>query len=90
MSMSHGMNVDEVRALGDLLKRKAGDIRALVSEVESKVHSTAWEGPDARAFKDQWWPEHKQNLNQVAERLEGFGQSAQNNAQEQADVSQVR
>lgn len=90
MSMSHGMNVDEVRGLGELLKRKAGDIRAIVSEIEGKVHSTPWEGPDARAFKDQWWPEHKQHLSSVAEQVEGFGQSALNNAQEQADVSQVR
>lgn len=90
MSMSHGMNVDDVRALGDLLKRKAADIRALVSEIEGKVHSTAWEGPDARAFKDQWWPEHKQHLATVADQVDGFGQSALNNAQEQQDISQVR
>ena len=90
MSMSHGMNVDDVRALGDLLKRKATEVRTLISEVESKVHSTAWEGPDARAFKDQWWPEHKQHLSTVAEQIDGFGQSALNNAQEQQDISQVR
>lgn len=90
MSMSHGMNVDEVRSLGDLLKRKAQEIRSLVSEIEGKVHGTGWEGPDARAFKDQWWPEHKQHLSTVADQVENFGQSALNNAQEQQDASSPR
>lgn len=90
MSMSHGMNVEDVRALGDLLKRKAADIRSIVSEINGKVHSTAWEGPDARAFKDQWWPDHQQKLATVADQVDGFGQSAINNAQEQQDASQVR
>lgn len=88
--VTHGMNVDEVRMLGDLLKRKAADIRAIVSEINGKVHSTVWEGPDARAFKDQWWPEHQQHLTSVADQVDGFGQSALNNAQEQENISQVR
>lgn len=90
MSMSHGMNLEDVRALGDLLKRKSADIRAIVSEINGKVQSTSWEGPDARAFKDQWWPEHQKNLTSVADQVDGFGQSALNNAQEQENTSQVR
>jgi uncharacterized protein YukE len=87
MSFTHGMNVSEVQALGNMLKAKAGQIRDLVSEIESKVSGTTWEGPDAQAFKGQWWPDHKSHLMQVAEQVDGFGQSALNNATEQENAS---
>ena len=89
MSMT-GMNIEDVRGLGNLLRQKSADIRSILSEIEGKVHATGWEGPDARAFKDQWWPEHKQHLSVVADQVEGFGQSALNNAQEQENASQAR
>jgi hypothetical protein len=81
------MNVEEVRRLGRLLQTKADEIRTLVSQIEGAVHSTTWEGPDARTFKNQWWPEHRSHLNQVANQVHGFGQSALNNAAEQEGVS---
>lgn len=87
MSMSHGMNVEDVRRLGQLLQQKADEIRTMIGAIDGPVHSTQWEGPDARTFKDQWWPEHKTHLQQVAEQLQGFGQSALNNATEQEQVS---
>lgn len=90
MSVSHGMNVEEVRNLGRLLQQKAADIQGILSEINGRVHGTTWEGPDAQAFKNQWWPEHQQHLKNVAEQIHGFGQSALNNAQEQENVSQVR
>jgi len=90
MSFTHGMNIQEVQDLGNLLQRKAEEIDRLISDVESKVGSTTWVGPDAETFKNQWWPEHKTRLQQVSEGIYGFGQSALNNASEQEEISRVR
>jgi hypothetical protein len=81
------MNPQEVRDLGGHLQRVAGDIERLMGEVNTKVGSTTWVGPDATQFKDQWWPEHRQHLQRVATDLNGFGQAALNNAAEQEQTS---
>jgi len=87
MSFTHGMNVEQVRQLGNSLQAKAEEIRTLISQLEGQLNSTTWEGPDAQQFKGSWWPEHKNNLLQAAEGLNGFGQAALNNASEQEATS---
>ena len=87
MAVTHGMNPEEVRQLGQELQRQAGEIESLMGTLNSRVGSTTWVGPDATQFKDQWWPEHRQQLQKVAQDLRGFGQSALNNAAEQEQVS---
>lgn len=89
-NIDHGMNIAQVNQLGQLLKTKSAEVLELIRAVETQIASTAWEGPDARAFKDQWWPEHRSILTEIANRVDGFGQSALNNASEQEGVSQVR
>lgn len=86
-TISHGMNLDEVEALGRLLQTKGEQLRHLTSEVESALARTDWGGPDAMAFKQQWWPSHRSSLQAVAEQVHGFGQSALNNASEQRTAS---
>jgi uncharacterized protein YukE len=87
MAVTHGMNVEEVTALGTTLQTQAGHIRDMVGQLEGAINGTTWMGPDADQFKGQWWPEHKQHLLAVAEQLHGFGQSAKNNATEQMNTS---
>jgi hypothetical protein len=70
-----------------LLKQKKQEIDQLINAVNNALNSTSWEGPDAAAFKTQQWPQHRQHLMQVGVALEGFGQSALNNASEQEQVS---
>lgn len=81
------MNVEQVRQLGHTLKAKAEEINAIISEVNSVLGSTTWEGPDADGFRNTQWPEHRNSLQTIATNIDGFGQSALNNAQEQSDVS---
>lgn len=87
MSMSHGMDVEQVRAMGNLLKRKSADIQAMISEIEASVSSAPWAGPDAEQFRGSQWPEHRSHLTNIASQLDGFGQSALNNASEQESTS---
>lgn len=86
-AVTHGMNPDEVEALGQQLKQMASQISDICGQLNSKVNSTTWVGPDANMFKGDWWPQHQQHLNKVSQDLDGFGQSALNNASEQRNVS---
>jgi surface antigen len=88
-NVTHGMNVDEVDALGGLLQSKADQLRHLIRDLEAVLSRTVWDGPDAVAFKQQWWPDHRGRLQAVAEQVHGFGQSALNNATEQRTASGV-
>lgn len=87
MAVTHGMNVDEVNSLGSQLQTQADNIQQLVGQLEGAINGTTWMGPDADQFKGQWWPEHKQRLLAVADGLQGFGQSAINNASDQVGAS---
>ncbi|HEX4443164.1 MAG TPA: hypothetical protein VHZ81_06305 [Galbitalea sp.] len=84
-----GMDVDLVETASKELKARANDINTLASQIDSLVNNllTIWEGPDAKTFVDQWWPEHKKQLLAASSTIEGLGQSAWNNAQEQRNVS---
>ncbi len=86
-SITHGMNPEEVEALGRQLQTAANQLNAVITELERAVGSASWLGPDATTFKTQWWPEHRAHLKTVADGLHGFGQSALNNASEQRNVS---
>lgn len=86
-NITHGMNPEEVNALGVQLQSVSDQIQQIVNQLESSVSSTTWVGPDAQQFKTQWWPQHKGQLSNVANELHSFGQSAKNNASEQLNVS---
>ncbi|MGN6696344.1 MAG: WXG100 family type VII secretion target [Aquihabitans sp.] len=87
MALTHGMNVEEVKSLGNFLKSKKGQIEGIINEINGKVNGAGWEGPDAQKFKGEWWPEHRNHLKQIGEALDGFGQSALNNASDQEAAS---
>lgn len=87
MAISHGMNIEEVKALGRKLQAISGQMNDIVSQLNSQVNSTTWVGPDAQMFKTQWWPEHSGHLRRVSTDLHGFGQSALSNAMAQEQAS---
>lgn len=84
-----GMDVDLVETASRELKQRASDINSLVGQIEGTVHHllSIWDGPDAKTFVEQWWPDHKKQLLTASSTIEGLGQSAWNNAQEQRNVS---
>jgi len=87
MAVTHGMNVEEVRALGRKLQAMQGEIDGIINRLNAEVNGTTWVGPDATQFKTQWWPEHQKHLRQMGVDLHGFGQSALNNASAQEQAS---
>lgn len=86
-NVTHGMNVEEVRRLGDDLARYADQLEQLATRLEREVANARWSGPNAERFKHVWWPKHRSTLRSTASALRGFGDSAKNNANEQADAS---
>lgn len=86
-NISHGMNVGEVKDLGNRLKSISQQINDTVNALNAKVNNTSWVGPDATKFKNDWWPQHRQHLQKMVQDLNGFGQSALNNASDQENVS---
>lgn len=87
MTVSHGMNIEEVRNLGRQLQTQADNIQQVMASLDSAVNGATWVGSDADTFKGQWWPQHRTQLQQVVQGLSDFGQSAINNATEQENVS---
>ncbi len=87
MAISHGMNIEEVRSLGQRLKQESQNLQNIMSSLQGLVQNTTWVGPDAQQFKGPWWDGHRGNLQKIVQDLDGFGQSAINNATEQENVS---
>lgn len=89
-NLTHGMNIDEVEALGRSLKAESAAITRLASTIDQRVRATTWAGGDADQFRGSWWPAHKAKLAALAKELDGLGQSALNNATEQRTASDDR
>lgn len=88
-AFTHGMNYQEVIDTGNDLKAQAKAIHDMIIAIDRRVRDTTWVGHDADMFKNDWWPQHRAELNNIHDQLDGLGQSALNNAQAQHDVSQV-
>jgi pimeloyl-ACP methyl ester carboxylesterase len=82
-----GMHIGEVLDLADVLRRAADDLVRHQSQLQQLVQSSKWEGPVAVRFKQQWWPGHRNRLQQLGNDLRSFAQSAANNAAEQRRAS---
>lgn len=86
-NISHGMNVQEVQQLVQKLHQCSGQIEDIVNMLNAKVEGTSWVGPDASAFKGQWWPQHRQVLMQIKGDLFDFGTLANKNIEQQVSAS---
>ncbi|MDH6246235.1 WXG100 family type VII secretion target [Mycobacterium sp. OTB74] len=84
-----GMDADAVENAARQLKAQADQIGSLLAQIDKTVNglSSIWHGQDATQFVTQWWPQHKKSLAAAQSAIAGLGQSAQNNATEQRQVS---
>ena len=89
--ISHGMNIEQVEELGRLLKQHAVKLQQLSTTIQQRVNrADAWKGQRANQFRNSAWPQHRTRLQQLSRDLDGFGQSALNNAAEQRTASGER
>jgi uncharacterized protein YukE len=84
-----GMDVNDVRNIGNQLKHQAGEIQNVIAQVDTLIANalTSWQGHDATQFQDWWNSQHKPALTHAQQAIDGLGQSALNNAAEQENVS---
>lgn len=84
-----GMDVEAVQQLGNDLKQQAEAVQQVINAVNGLVNHSQdiWKGKDASEFLGYWEQQHRPALDAVRQAVEGLGQSAQNNAQEQANVT---
>lgn len=82
-----GMNIEEVRALSNQLNQAGSEIEQLASTLTAKLEGTNWVGADATRFKSEWNSTHQSNLRNVVSALQQAAQAANQNAQDQENVS---
>ena len=88
-NLTHGMNVDQVENLARQLKGKASEVDALANGINALIDQlqASWKGQDATEFKGWWDSQHRPALQHLRDAIDGLGQSALNNANEQRQVS---
>jgi surface antigen len=89
MSNFVGMDVAAVNRLSLDLKAAADLLSQITTEVERIVHLTTgqWDGHDANDFRQWWSGQHRPKMMAAASAILGLGQSAANNASDQAHAS---
>jgi uncharacterized protein YukE len=65
-----GMDIAAVRNLARRMSDEANQIRALVNQVTSRLHSAEWRGRDREEFIRRWESGHAAALRRVIEGLE--------------------
>ena len=84
-----GMDVGAVQQLSKELRAEAGKIGEVISKIDNLVNNmpNIWKGHDSEQFSGWWRDQHRKALHAAQDAIEGLGQSAQNNASEQDQVS---
>ena len=86
-TITHGMDIGQVRQLATEMTRAADEIRRLCQQITGKLHNTPWAGPDRQRFESEWTGQHTQQLNTVIQALQDASRKATSNAQEQEHTS---
>jgi WXG100 family type VII secretion target len=89
MGQYDGMDVAAVQSAAAHLRGYAGTLDGIIRTIDSIVVQLdgAWTGHDAAAFLNWWQHQHRPALLTAASALDGLGQSAMNNADDQARTS---
>lgn len=82
-----GANVEELKGLGVELTNRSGDIKNILAQLNGKLNSTSWMGPDAERFRNAWTSQHVPALNKVISELNQAGMDAKKNAEQQRSTS---
>jgi uncharacterized protein YukE len=84
-----GMDVDQVTHVGNQLKQQSDQIDHVISTINGLIHGLngIWHGKDAVEFEGWWNNQHMPALKNASAAIHGLGQSALNNASDQASAS---
>jgi WXG100 family type VII secretion target len=84
----YGLDVEVVKAYATELGTSAQQIHDVAQNLTSKLPpATDWAGPDADRFRQEWSTNYSPTLQKISEALEETQSLANDNAQQQEDVS---
>ncbi|HMQ64736.1 MAG TPA: CHAP domain-containing protein [Arachnia sp.] len=88
-SITHGMDLAEVRRIAKELSRNAGDIQQAGREIDRIVNTVAshWKGPDSVRFAALWRNGSRARLSEFSSALMDLAKSAEANARQQEETS---
>lgn len=89
MTIDHGMNVREVRALAASLTHAADRLDQIRHQLQAVVRAAAWSGNQATRFKADTWRSHRARLGKASDELRTYAAIARRNADEQEKASAV-
>ena len=89
MSQFSGMEPDQIRVVGRGLKARSNQIGQLIGSIDTLANEmgSRWQGLDSQRFRGWWESEHRPALARLGEAIDGLGQAALNNADEQEGAS---
>ncbi len=87
MSSFHGMDTEQVAALGTRMTAVADRLRAIESTLTSRLHQVGWQGADRERFVQEWDGAYVASLRTAAAALEQAAAVAAENVRAQESVS---
>lgn len=88
-NLTHGMDVEAVRRIGQQLQSQSSpSLKAVVAEIDGVVRGSGscWSGSDGDQFRS-WWPATRIRMIRAVDDLVDFGQAALRNCEEQVATS---
>ena len=82
-----GNSPEQMRQLAGHIQQTSEQLTQIGTGLGSAVDSVAWMGPDADAFKTQWWPEFQGQLNALSSQLNDKSTDVNRQAEEQETTS---
>ncbi len=89
MSITHGMDPDQVEQLGGRINSEAQNLQALMTKLDGLVQSMQnnWKGTDSDRFATEYTGQYRGQINAAVQQLEALSQTAIRNANEQRQTS---
>jgi len=87
MSSFHGMDTEQVAALGTRMTAVAERLRTLEAHLTSRLQQAAWQGADRERFVQEWDGAYVASLRTAASALEQAAAVAAENVRAQESVS---
>jgi uncharacterized protein YukE len=88
MSVTHGMNPEEVHRLAQVMRGCGQQLEQLSTEIDGELQGAGWSGIDSDQFREAWL-QYRAEIRLSAQSLIGLGHAADNNASDQETASGV-
>jgi len=86
--ITHGMNIEEVEELGRYLSTRASrEVESARQQVDRRISSVQWAGPESDRFRREVWPVRRDQLRSISEELRQFGDKVLEDARQQREAS---